>query len=479
MEYSKFFLVLFFVGKGFSFILNQLLEFVDYRHRINHGMEIPPEIQGYVDKLKLEQTCAYEDSKYFLWIIRNVVETIVSLIVVLYVYAYAQQFSWIWTLNAYLTNLLFALFISLPIAIIDIPFDLIQEFVIEKNYGFSKMTAKIWFFDQLKSLVLTLVIAVPLICVATALLIHVPRGWWALLAAVYVVFSVVVSYLYPMVIAPLFNKFTPLESGELKNRLEKLLRKSGFSSNGIYVMDASKRSGHSNAYFTGLGKSKRIVLYDTLIKQLTPDEIEAVIGHELGHYVNHHNIVHMAVTIPLVFIVLLILNLLVWRTDLYQSFHLIPHDEYIMDVLETHVIPDGYEHFFSTFRFMGIILSFTIFEGFLPLVNLVRNLFSRRNEFQADLYSAEILNNAKTLCTALIKMNKENLSEFTPPRFYCIFNYSHPPLLERIEALKTFVPKEMPPEEKGFYISEKDLEEIPEKRGLLESAKQWLSLKKK
>lgn len=242
-------------------------------------------------------------------------------------------------------------------------------------------------------------------------------------------------------------------------------------------MDASKRSGHSNAYFTGFGKHKRIVLYDTLIKQLTPEEIEAVLGHELGHYMNHHNSIRLAVSVPVVFLVLFLLNLLVWNTSLYQSFHLIPHDGLMESVLESHVITAGYEHFFSTFRFMGIVLLSSIFEGFLPLVNLGVNLFSRRNEFQADLYSAELLNNAKPLCTALIKLNKENLSEFTPPRFYCIFNYSHPPILERIDALKSFVPDKNFKEYTEEELKNEDIK--PEKKGLLESAKEWLKLKKK
>lgn len=478
-EFSYVFLIIFLFGKVFNFFLVQILNFADYYHRINHGMEIPAEIQGYVDKLKLEQTCAYEDSKYFLSIFHHIAEIVVSIVVVLNLYSYAHVYSWLWTQNAYLTNMLFMVIISVPGGIVDLIFDLIQEFKIEKNYGFSKMTGKMWFFDQLKSLLLTLLLAMPLTCAATALLIHVPKGWWAILALVYIVLSLLISYIFPTVVAPLFNKFTPLEDGDLKNRLEGLLAKNNFSSKGIYVMDASKRSGHSNAYFTGFGKNKRIVLYDTLLKQLTPEEIEAVLAHELGHYVKHHNLLRMAVTLPLVFLVLFILNLLLWCKALYQPFHLIPHDGLIEGVLESHIIPAGYEHFFATFRFVGITLIFSVFGGFMPLVNLVSNIFSRKNEFEADWYSAVSLNTAKPLCSALIKLNKENLSEFTPAKIYCIFNYSHPPLLERIKALKSFVPAKQSAEREAFYVSEEEMASSSKKKGLLQKAKDILFHKDK
>ncbi|MBO4386819.1 MAG: M48 family metallopeptidase, partial [Treponema sp.] len=328
--------------------------------------------------------------------------------------------------NSYLTILLFALFVSIPSVILSIPFELYDEFKIEKKFGFSNMTFSMWLLDQVKSLAIGLILAVPLLLVAVALMNHIEH-WWFLLGCVYIAFSLLVSYIFPVLIAPIFNKFTPLEDGELKERLFKLLEKCGFKASGIFVMDASRRSSHSNAYFTGFGKNKRIVLYDTLIKQLSPEEIEAVLGHELGHFKKHHIIKRMCVTFPLIFAFLFAAWLLIKIPSLYTGFGFKDFAENTAS--NTTSIP-------ATLQYVGIYLLSLIFGGFSPIFSLISNTFSRRDEFEADKFAVTTCGSSQALVSALIKLNKENLSEIQVPTIYSIFNYNHPPLLERINAIK-------------------------------------------
>ena len=184
-------------------------------------------------------------------------------------------------------------------------------------------------------------------------------------------------------------------------------------------MDASRRSGHSNAYFTGFGKAKRVVLYDTLIEQLTPEEIEAVLGHELGHYKHHHILKKMLFMIPAVFVTLFVISLLIKLPFLYEGFGFVVPQEIPYQLM-----------------FIGTFLIALTFGNWSTLLTPIANFFSRHDEFQADAFAKQICGNGEALCTALIKLNKENLSEIQVPKIYSIFYYNHPPLLERIAALR-------------------------------------------
>ena len=384
-----------------------------------------------MDSKLLKKTCEYENEKYFLFIPRHVAGFILTLVLVLsgfYVMLFNNLFYYL--KNIYLTLIVFSFLANLPSSILSLPFDLYGEFCIEKKYGFSNMTLKMWFADEIKSLIVSLVITIPLLLIAIFLLLHASSFWWILLGIVYVAFSLILSCVYPIWIAPLFNKFSPIEDNLLKERLEALLKKTGFESKGIFMMDASKRSRHSNAYFTGFGKNKRVVLYDTLMQQLSIDEIEAVLGHELGHYMHHHIIKRMCVMIPIVFVVLFVVSGLIQIPELYRGFGFNP--ETSITVLEDNSVV---EKALPYIQFIGIFLLGLVFEGFGLIASFIGNLFSRRDEFQADKYSVEICGNSRPLETALIKLNKENLSEVTPPKIYSMIYYNHPPLLERIRAL--------------------------------------------
>lgn len=427
MDFTNIFVILFLVGTLSDFLLDQILELVNFIHRKKHGAEIPEtlqgleSLQGHIEKDVLEKTVAYKNARYKLWLPRHILSTGLTLILVLCGF-YPMIFSSIqkWTGNVYLASMLFMLLSSLPDTILDLPFSLIREFKIEKDFGFSKMTFRMWISDAVKSAVVSLVVAVPLICAAIFLLSHASSWWWILLGAVYVAFSFLISYLYPVLIAPVFNKFTPLEEGELKQRLESLMEKTGFHAKSIFIMDASKRSGHSNAYFTGLGKNKRIVLYDTLVNQLSTDEIEAVLAHELGHYKHRHIIKRQCVTIPLIFAALFAISMLIKNPQLYSGFGFLKNEG---TQIETPLL------------FIGLFLAFLSFGSFAWIPSLIGNATSRRDEFQADAFSAKICGSGKNLISALIKLNKENLSEICPPKIYCLFNYDHPPLTERIRSI--------------------------------------------
>ncbi|MBQ3801677.1 MAG: M48 family metallopeptidase [Treponema sp.] len=424
------FLTIFIAASALSFLLEEGLEFIDYKARKKNGGKVPKELFGYADSRLLRKTCEYEDAKYRLFIPEHAASFVLSLVLVLSGYYPAVYRRLVpVTGNGTLTAILFFLLASLPEAVLSVPFGFKREFDIEKRYGFSNMTFGMWLLDGLKGLLVGLLISCPLIALANVLLLYLPGIWWILLSAAYIALSLAVTFLYPIVIAPLFNKFTPLESAELKMRLEALLGKTGFQSQGIFVMDASKRSRHSNAYFTGFGKSKRVVLYDTLLDQLSVDETESVLAHELGHYKLSHIIRRLSATIPLIVLSLLAVSVLVRMPSLYSSFGF---------EAETSVVLDGAsrtETVLPYIHFIGLFLCGLVAGPFSPLLSLVSNFFSRRDEFQADAFSAETCGRSRSLVTALIKLHKENLSELTPPKIYCVFNYSHPPLLERIRAL--------------------------------------------
>ncbi|WP_294427485.1 M48 family metallopeptidase [uncultured Treponema sp.] len=421
MDLSNIFVLIFLAGTAFSFVMDMILERVDFSFRKKHGREIPEILTGHVDFETLDKTCLYEDAKYHLWIPSAILELLLTLYLVFCDF-YPALFEriWTWTDNSFFVAMIFLVLGGIPGALLSLPFALYSEFGIEKRFGFSNMTFGMWISDEIKGFLVNIVIFAPLLLVMTGLFKYASAWWWILLGCVYFIFSLSISIIYPIFIAPIFNKFTPLEDGELKTRLEELLEKCGFKASGLFVMDASRRSGHSNAYFTGFGKSKRVVLYDTLIEQLTIDEIEAVLGHELGHYKHHHILKRMLIMIPAVFAVLFVVSFLVKLPSLYTGFGF----NFIEETVPYQMM------------FIGIFLMSLVFGEWGTLLSPIMNTLSRHDEFQADAFAKNICGTGTHLCTALVKLNKENLSEIQVPKIYSVFNYNHPPLLERISALK-------------------------------------------
>ena len=443
LNYTHIFFILYLVGSIIDFGVNQWLEYIDFRHRKKHGREIPPEFAEFIDAATVEKTCQYEDARYKYWLPKNILGFAIGIALVFsgfYPFLFNSICSW--TQNTFLTALLFIVLGSLPEAIIFLPFRLYREFSIEKRFGFSTMTLRLWVLDELKGLLVSAILAIPLLFAMIFVLEHANDWWWLLLGGIYVVFSLAVSLIYPACIAPLFNKFSPLEEGELKTLLTEELHQTGFKASGLFVMDASKRSKHSNAYFTGFGKTKRVVLYDTLIAQLTPQEIKAVLAHELGHYKHHHIVKKLCIMFPLIFVALFVTSLFIKNPDLYTTFGFALSPEQLNMTAPTTVLRDGNllkttaTQVVPQLQFLGMFLIGLVFGGFGTLFSPISNYFSRKDEFQADAFAKNLCGTGETLTSSLIKLNKENLSELTEPKMYSIFNYSHPPLLERIRALR-------------------------------------------
>ena len=310
------------------------------------------------------------------------------------------------------TGLVFLISLGLVSSLVDLPLGIYRQFRLEAQFGFNRMTPRLFVTDLLRNALISLVIALPLLSLILWLLdLATPLSWfWAWLG--WMMFNALLLFIYPVVIAPLFNKFTPMPDSPHKQKLDALLHRCGFSAAGLFVMDGSKRSAHANAYFTGFGNNRRIVLFDTLLDQLTPEQLEAVLAHEIGHYQCKHlqkRLVLMAV----------ISMVLLWA--LFQLLH-------------------------APWFYMGLgvnvanpatalaLFSLTMPLCLLPLTPL-SNALSRQHEYEADAYAAQN-SNAQALIQALITMYRENAATLTPDTLYSLFHDSHPPAALRIRHLE-------------------------------------------
>ena len=305
--------------------------------------------------------------------------------------------------------------VFLVLTFIEIPTSLYQTFVLEEKFGFNKSTAAQFVKDQLLALVLGAVIGLPLLALILWIMDNVGSTWWLWAWGIMMSFSLLMSWLYPTVIAPLFNKFTPMEDGSLKQRIQGLLVRCGFNSQGIFIMDGSKRSGHGNAYFTGLGNNKRIVFFDNLINSLEEEELEAVLAHELGHFKCKHVIKMMGATAVMSLISLGILGWLIDQDWFYTGLGLAIEQK---------------SHAAALLLFMLVSSSFTFF------MQPISAYFQRKFEFEADDFAAK---NAKAgmLISGLVKLYEENANTLTPDPLYSAFHYSHPPAAIRIAHLES------------------------------------------
>jgi STE24 endopeptidase len=296
----------------------------------------------------------------------------------------------------------------LIMTVLDLPFSLYHTFVVEERFGFNRSTPAVFVTDLLKNALLLVIIGGPLIALALWIMEASGGLWWLYVWAVWTVFSLVMFWAYPAVIAPLFNKFSPLDNEALKQRIQALMDKCGFRSKGIFVMDGSKRSGHGNAYFTGFGSNKRIVFFDTLLESLNPPEIEAVLAHELGHFKLKHIQKRLLTTFALSLAALALLGWLAGQAWFYQGLGVSQSSPWMALLL--------------------FMLAMPVFTFFLqPLMSLL----SRKHEFEADAYAVQQSSGAD-LIRALVKMYRENASTLTPDPLYSAFHDSHPPAPVRI-----------------------------------------------
>lgn len=388
-------------------------QYLAYRNRKRMSPEIPSQLEGIYDKEEYIKQQAYQkvNSRFSLY------TSLFSFVILLFVLCLGL-FGWLdELLRQYITNEIFlslAFFgiVYLLNEIITLPFAYYSTFVIEERFGFNKSTTKIFWLDQLKGLLLTALLGGAVLSLIIWLYNTLGANAWLYAWGAVTVFSLFMTLFYSNIIVPLFNKQTPLEGGELRDAIEAFAQKAGFAINNIYVMDASKRSTKANAYFTGFGAKKRIVLFDTLINDLDKDEIVAVLAHEIGHYKKKHTLQGMFISICYTGIMLFLLSLLLYNKDIAvalggqsASFHL------------------------------GLIAFSIFFTPVSFVINVLSSIHSRKNEYQADSYAADF-GLADSLISGLKKLSVKSLSNLNPDSLYVFFNYSHPTLLQRIKAIK-------------------------------------------
>lgn len=302
--------------------------------------------------------------------------------------------------------------VGLVMTLVELPFSLYSTFRVEARFGFNKMTPALFWKDFFKGLALAAAIGLPLVAVVLWLMEKSGAYWWLYAWFTWMGFNILLLAIYPVWIAPLFNKFKPMDDAALKQRIEQLLARCGFKVKGLMVMDGSLRSSHGNAYFTGFGQSKRIVFFDTLLERLSPPEVEAVLAHELGHFKRRHVIKRIAWTFAASFFFLWLLGFLLDQAWFYQGLNV------------TTPSPA-----------MALILFFMVIPNFTFLLQPLTAMYSRKHEFEADQYAAQNAS-AADLISALVKLYKDNASTLTPDPLHSLFYDSHPPALARIGRLQ-------------------------------------------
>lgn len=312
--------------------------------------------------------------------------------------------------------------------LLDLPLSYYSQFVIEKKFGFNRMKLSLWLIDLLKSSLISCVIGIPLLYAILAFTIWQPDSWWLWSWVLFICFNLLAMWLYPTFIAPLFNQFNPLETGTLKTRLDSLLTRCGFKSNGMFVMDGSRRSAHGNAYFTGFGKNKRIVFFDTLLKQLTEPQVEAVLAHELGHFHHKHLIKRLIIIFPMSLVVFALLGYLSQQLWFYNSLGINSNTSLLKTLSQTN------SHLFAT----GLILFTLILPIFTFFLTPMVSRGSRRDEFQADTFAVNN-SNGQDLIDGLVNMYQENASFVETDALYSSFYDSHPPAVIRIAHIKKLI----------------------------------------
>jgi STE24 endopeptidase len=378
-----------------------------------HGTQIPAGFEGYIDLDVLKKTHAYTIEHNSLSLKESLFSGVL-LIVFLYGGILKIYNSWIVSLPVpfVLQGTVFFLLLSYAKTLLSLPFSLYSTFRIENRYGFNTMTMKLWITDFFKSILVSTVLMTVVITCGLWIVHKSPEYWWLHVWFFFFIFSIFMMYISPYVIEPLFNKFTPLEGSGLENRIKTMMERTGIRISRVFRIDASKRSRHTNAYFTGVGKVKRIVLYDTLLEKMDEDEVLAVLAHEAGHWKKRHVLKMIAVFETLSLI------------GTFASFR----------VLQTGVLAEIFglqgDSFFAQLVILGFVFSIVSFP-FTP----VFSAFSRRHEREADRFAVELAPKPESLATSLIKLSKDNLSNLHPHPLYAAIYYSHPPVVERVKDL--------------------------------------------
>ncbi len=404
-----FFLILIIPVTGFI-----VERYLDYLNSLMWSDTLPEKLTGICDAEEYKKTQLYQKDNNRLAFWSSTFNLAVILIMIIAGgFALIDNIARGFSSNIIFIALIFFGIIGLVSDIINIPFSLYDTFVIEKKYGFNTMTIRTFISDHLKSWIIALLVGIPVLGLITWFYYKTGKSFWLYTWGLITVFSVFINLFYSELIVPLFNKQIPLPDGSLRSKIEDFSQKTGFRLRNIYIIDGSKRSTKANAYFSGFGPKKRIVLYDTLQKELSEEEIVAVLAHEIGHYKKKHVLLNLFFSVLITGLMLFLLSAVVNSPSLSRAL--------------------GSQN--ASFH-LGLIVFGILYSPLSLLIGLLTNYISRKNEFAADRYVRE---NYKPgiLAAALKKLSVKNLSNMMPHPAYVFFHYSHPPLLQRLEKLET------------------------------------------
>ncbi len=398
-----------------------VLAWINLNFLKRHGTEVPPGFESCLTPETLQKAAAYTISNNRLALVEAMFG---ALLVILFLFCGVLEIfdRWVTSLSHsfILQGILFFTLLQLAQAFLDIPFSLYRNFSLENRYGFNTMTPATWVSDFFKTLLLG-VLLISLLVAGTFKLIQVtPHGWWLWVWLFLTLVSLSLIYLSPCVIEPLFSKFEPLHSEILKKEIQSLMGRAGLEVRRVLQVDASRRSKHSNAYFTGIGRVKRIVLYDTLLERLDSQEILAVLAHEAGHWKAHHLLKRLIATEAIALF------------SCYASFHL----------LREGILPELFGMETVSFPAQLVLLGF-LFSILLSVFSPLGNVLSRRQEHYADRYASALSEAPDALASALVKMSRDNLSNLHPHPLYAAIYYSHPPVAERVQNLSALKHEDM------------------------------------
>jgi STE24 endopeptidase len=377
-----------------------------------HAGTVPGDYVGLVGPEEHRKAADYTIARERTAVVRGVVSLVVGLVML------GGGYDWLYGVLAGRVPASLALSVGflLAVAAIDVvvglPFSIYSTFVTEARFGFNRTTARLFVIDRLRGWAIGLVIAVPVLAVVLWAMRQVSGLWWLYTWFGLLVLMAVLPTVAIRVVMPWFNKFSPLPEGELKSTVERLLGECGFRSSGLFTMDASKRSGHGNAFFTGFGRSKRIVLFDTLVEGSPVDEVKAIVAHELGHYARHHVVYGMVRSAAMSFVGLFVFGWLSAQPWLLPQM--------------------GLRHSDPALSLLACFLAWSVIG---PLGSLLGNWISRRNEFEADFYAGERAGR-DAMVAALVRLSRENASTLTPDPLYALYHFSHPPVPVRVRRLR-------------------------------------------
>jgi STE24 endopeptidase len=411
IEYRIILLAAFLAVQGFDY----WLKFVNLRHMKKYGMDVPQGFEGYIDEQTLKKTYEYAVETNSLSVKESLFSSVL-LLIFLFGGLLDLYNAWVNSLGLHfiLSGIIFFLVLSYLTTLLSLPFSLYSTFRIENRYGFNTMTLKLWIMDLLKSTALSTVLLGLALSAGFWIIRKSPDYWWVFIWGFFFMFSLFMMYISPYLIEPLFNKFTPLEGHELEDRIRDLMDRAGIRVSRVFKIDASRRSRHTNAYFSGIGKVKRIVLYDTLLDLMDDNEVLAVLAHEAGHWKKKHVLKMISVTETMALAVA------------YISFRLLK-----IDFLSGIFNIQG-ASFFAKIVVLGFIFSIVSFP-----VTPVFSYFSRKHENEADRFAVDLTSTPEWLATALTKLSKDNLSNLHPHPLYAKIYYSHPPVVERVRGLRS------------------------------------------